>query len=166
MFVKITTKEQERLTDLSERAKTFGITVLDRYKEAGMNLMVRFQYADRPVNVANITRFADMVESHERAKALEEYLAKGGTVKSFDPDLAQGVKRSTTSLKRKAPGGGRKAEPIQTGDAKFDMYLNALPEPVRVLVIPNGLDPRELYKEYRALKKEGLIAKYCKEVTQ
>lgn len=153
------TREADLVRDYTDRAQAFGITVTETYRDPGLNRMFKWT-KDGSENVSNITNFGEMVRNAERQKALAEYLARGGTVRTFDPDVAIGMSK-TKYVGRKAPGGGRKAEPIQTGDKKFDMYLNALPEPVRVLVVPLGWDPRELYKEYRALKKEGLIAKYA-----
>lgn len=160
-FVKLTTKESELVASYAKRAEAFGITTGRAYKEAGLNVMIPY-VRDNTETVANLTRFGEMVGALERAKALKEYLARGGTVRQFDAEVADGsgLNAVKTRGRRAGKNGGRKAEPIQTGDAKFDMYLNALPEPVRVLVVPLGWDPRELYKEYRALKKDGIIAKY------
>ena len=157
--------ERETVADLTARAEAFGISVIEVTKTEGMNVMVQCTDGKFTAHL-NLTRFADLVGSKEREKQLADYLAAGGTVKHFDPDVAHGVERKSTGLKRKSSNGGRKAEPISTGDAKFDMYLNALPQPVRVLVVPLGLDPRALYKEYRLLKKEGLIAKYDTEANR
>lgn len=79
----------------------------------------------------------------------------------LEPGVAMGL-RKTDYLKRK-PGGfakGPRAEPIKSGDPKFDMYANALPVAIRQKVVDAGLDVRALYKEYRAIGKDALVAKY------
>jgi hypothetical protein len=166
MFVKLRPAEQESVDDYTNRALKHGITVKQVYKELGLNVMIRFLKHDGTgdhEHVANITRFGELVKSLERAEQLKAYLANGGTIRQFDSEVAagSGLNAVATRGRRAGKNGGRKAEPISTGDAKFDMYLNALPEPVRVLVVPLGWDPRELYKEYRTLKKDGIIAKYA-----
>jgi hypothetical protein len=61
----------------------------------------------------------------------------------------------------KAARKAREVTLLAVGDAKFDLYNNALPPEVRKVVIDKQLCPRTIYKEYRSLKKVGLIAKYC-----
>jgi hypothetical protein len=163
MFVKLRPAEQESVDDYTNRALKHGITVKQVYKELGLNVMIKWWRGTEEEHVSNLTRFGDMIGSLERAEQLKAYLANGGTIRQFDSEVAagSGLNAVATRGRRAGKNGGRKAEPISTGDAKFDMYLNALPEPVRVLVVPLGWDPRELYKEYRTLKKDGIIAKYA-----
>lgn len=52
------------------------------------------------------------------------------------------------------------AEPIKSGDPKYDMYANALPAAIRKGVAAAGLDVRALYKEYRLLGRDRLVEKY------
>ena len=110
----------------------------------------------------NDTRLGEYLAGKERDAQIATYLANGGTIKNVELDVATGLVRKNY-VKRKGPTGKRSPDPITTGDPKYDMYLNALPHPVRPVVIAQGLDPRELYKEYRTLKKEGMIAKYATE---
>lgn len=89
------------------------------------------------------------------------YLAQGGQVTAVDPGVSIGLAK-TDYLPRKPGGFGNRpaAEKLNTGDPKFDMYANALPSELRRWVAATGQDVRALYKEYRALKKDGLLAKY------
>lgn len=89
------------------------------------------------------------------------YLAKGGAVTVVDPGVSLGLAK-TDYLPRKPGGfGNRPAAPkLSTGDTKFDMYANALPSEMRAWAGATEQDVRALYKEYRALKKDGLLAKY------
>lgn len=92
---------------------------------------------------------------------IEAYLAKGGTIQTVEAGVSIGLAK-TNYLPRKAGGfANRPAAPkLSTGDVKFDMYANALPNEMRAWVGATNQDVRALYKEYRALKKEGLLAKY------
>lgn len=161
MFVKLTDAQQALVDDYTKRAAAHQIGVVRVYKEMGLNVMIECTMPLGTQTIMNLTRFGEMVQGLERAEALKEYLERGGKVNQFDAEVAQGSGLKKSATRGRKVSGGRKAEPISTGDKKFDMYLNALPEPVRVLVVPLGWDPRELYKEYRALKKEGIIAKYA-----
>ena len=104
------------------------------------------------------TPFRDLTDDEVKA------VVKGKGVKHVticDPGVAGGLKK-TDYMKRKVPAGfgGKATEPIASGDPKFDMYANALPKPIRQKVVDAGLDVRALYKEYRAIGRDGMIAKY------
>ena len=92
---------------------------------------------------------------------IDAFLAKGGTITAVDPGVSIGMKK-TDYIARKPGGFGNRpaAEKLNTGDAKFDMYANALPSELRAWAGATNQDVRGLYKEYRALKKDGLLAKY------
>ena len=89
------------------------------------------------------------------------YLAKGGQVQTVEAGVSIGLAK-TDYLPRKLGGfSNRPAAPkLSTGDTKFDMYANALPSELRAWCAATEQDVRALYKEYRALKKDGLLAKY------
>jgi len=90
-----------------------------------------------------------------------QYLAKGGQVTQVEAGVSVGLAK-TDYLPRKRSGfANRPAAPkLETGDAKFDMYANALPSELRAWAAATGQDVRALYKEYRALKKDGLLEKH------
>ena len=90
---------------------------------------------------------------------IEQFLAKGGQVTQVEADVSLGMKRSNY-LPRRVANGQVAAKKLSSGDAKYDMYLNALPGELRKWAMATSQDVRKLYKEYRALKKEGLVAKY------
>lgn len=94
---------------------------------------------------------------------VQDFLAAGGKIIKADAGVAQGLKR--TNYVKAKPGGfagrsGPRAEPINSGDPKFDMYANALPKPIRQKVVDAGLDVRQLYKEYRAIGRDAMVEKY------
>lgn len=75
----------------------------------------------------------------------------------YAPGVAQGLKK-TKYLPAEVGGGGRVAEPISSGDPKFDMYANALPAAIRKEVVARGEDVRALYKRYREVGRDALVA--------
>jgi len=108
-------------------------------------------------------KFGNKTRAQDARLHVEQLLARGGTVTQVPAGAAGGVKRPRGPRQ----GNGRTAAPlIDTGDKKFDMYLNALPGPLRAIVVPQGLDPRALYKEYRALGKAGLLEKYAEQIAK
>jgi len=54
----------------------------------------------------------------------------------------------------------KRVERISTGDTNFDLYVNALPKPLRKWAADTKQNARALYKEYRTLKAAGMIEKY------
>jgi len=90
---------------------------------------------------------------------IEQFLAKGGQVTQVEADVSLGLRR-TNYLPRRIGKGQVAAEKLKSGDTKFDMYLNALPGELRKWAMSTSQDVRALYKEYRALKKQGLVEKY------
>lgn len=90
---------------------------------------------------------------------VDQFIANGGSVTQVETEVSLGMKRSDYLPRRVAPG-QVVAEKLSSGDTKFDMYLNALPGELRKWALATSQDVRKLYKEYRALKKEGLVAKY------
>lgn len=97
-----------------------------------------------------------------KIETTEEFLARGGHVMVARTEAAQGLKRSKY-IKREFHGFGDRApaEPINSGDPKFDMYANALPRAIRQTVVDQGLDVRALYKEYRTLGAAAMVEKYA-----
>lgn len=92
-------------------------------------------------------------------------LVKGHKVQKItvcDPGVSIGMKKTDYLPRNKSGGakGGPRAEPIKSGDPKFDMYANALPKAIRQKVVDAGLDVRALYKEYRAIGRDALVEKY------
>lgn len=110
----------------------------------------------------NITRRNEAQRAAEDRIARDEWLAAHPEYTKVPDDVAHGLQRSKY-IPRKGGNGKTAAPLISTGDPKYDMYLNALPGPVRDVVIRDALDPRALYKEYRLIKKAGMIAKYAPE---
>lgn len=93
-------------------------------------------------------------------KTLSTEIKDGVKITKFAPGVAIGLKK-TDYLPADVGGfGGRKAEPIQTDDPKFDMYANALPAAIRKEAVTRGCDVRAMYKEYRAMGRDALVAKY------
>lgn len=90
---------------------------------------------------------------------IEQFLANGGKVTNVETEVSIGLRR-TKYLPRRAAPGTVAPEKLNTGDAKFDMYCNALPGELRAWAMSTSQDVRALYKEYRALKKQGLVEKY------
>lgn len=90
---------------------------------------------------------------------IDQFIANGGSVTQVETDVSLGMRR-TAYLPRRVAVGQVAAEKLRSGDTKFDMYLNALPGELRKWALATSQDVRGLYKEYRALKKEGLLAKY------
>ena len=91
-------------------------------------------------------------------KTLSTEVIDGVTVTKYAPGVAQGL-RKTDYLPADVGGfGGRKAEPIKTDDPKYDMYANALPAAIRGECVERGMDVRALYKRYREIGKDALIA--------
>lgn len=144
-----------------EKAAELNVTILSVDRSHGRPVAKIRDNDTKAEWVLNESRLGEYLTTKENQLLRAKYLESGGTVTVGEDGVAIGLQRSKYVGRR--GGGGKKAEPIKTGDQKFDMYLNALPQPVRVLVVPLGWDPRELYKEYRALKKDGLIAKYATE---
>ena len=96
-----------------------------------------------------------------------QYLARGGQVTQVEAGVSIGLAK-TDYLPRKAGGfANRPAAPkLNTGDAKYDMYVNALPSELRAWAAATNQDVRDLYKQYRALKKDGLLAKHMPAVKE
>ena len=90
---------------------------------------------------------------------IDQFIANGGSITQVETDVSLGMRR-TAYLPRRVGAGQVAAEKLRSGDTKFDMYLNALPGELRKWALATSQDVRGLYKEYRALKKEGLLAKY------
>ncbi len=79
----------------------------------------------------------------------------------FSDGVAMGLRRSDYINERGGGGGSRAgAPPIQTDDPKYNMYTNALPAAIRHKVCAAGLDVRQLYKEYRSIGRDAMVAKY------
>lgn len=93
---------------------------------------------------------------------VEQFLANGGHITKCDTGVAIGLKRTDYVVVKVCgfTGHGPRAEPISSGDPKFDMYANALPKAIRQQVVDAGLDVRALYKEYRAIGRDALVEKY------
>jgi hypothetical protein len=88
-------------------------------------------------------------------------IPEGFQITKCEPGVARGLKASDyVARKPGGGGGGSRAEPIASGDAKFDMYANALPAAIRRGVVEAGLDVRAMYKEYRLLGRDRLVEKY------
>lgn len=96
---------------------------------------------------------------------IDQFIASGGKVTQVETEVSLGMRR-TTYLPRRVAAGQVAAEKLRSGDTKFDMYLNALPGELRKWALATSQDVRGLYKEYRALKKEGLLAKYQQAVAE
>lgn len=89
------------------------------------------------------------------------FLAKGGEVTQCEAGVSVGLAKTDYLPRKPGSFGNRPAAPkLETGDQKFDMYANALPSELREWAGATVQDVRALYKEYRALKKDGLLAKY------
>jgi hypothetical protein len=90
-----------------------------------------------------------------------ELKKKGKEVTKVAPGVSIGLKKSSyIAPTRKGWANRPAAEKITQGDEKFQMYANALPSAIRAKVIYAGYDPRELYKEYRAIGKDAMVEKY------
>lgn len=96
---------------------------------------------------------------------IEQFLAKGGQITQVEADVSLGLRR-TDYLPRRIGKGQVASEKLNTGDRKFDMYLNALPSELRKWVLATGQDVRKLYKEYRQMKKKGLLDTYMPAVKE
>lgn len=109
---------------------------------------------------------AKTMDAQDQA-AIAGYLAKGEPVTVITPNVSRGMKK--TDYIARQPGGfanGPRAEAIKTDDPKFDMYCNALPKELRSWAAGTGQDVRGMYKEYRVLKRDGLVAKYLPVVAE
>lgn len=113
------------------------------------------------------------VKEHEEIRIQEEAVVQEWTSRMLAWEIANsgvaitkcptGVARGLTPsdfIKGKSGGSGRTAEPINTDDPKYNMYANALPAPIRHKVCAAGLDVRQLYKEYRNIGRDAMVAKY------
>lgn len=49
---------------------------------------------------------------------------------------------------------------IVTDNAKYNMYINALPTVIRQRIFDQKLNPQNIYNEYRKIGKDAIVAKY------
>lgn len=76
------------------------------------------------------------------------------------PGVARGLKK-TDYIKRTGFFGNRgPSKRLETGDDKFDLYLNALPAAIRQNVVDKKLCPKTIYKEYRKEGKDVVVQRY------
>lgn len=94
------------------------------------------------------------------AKILAQTVTNGVTITKYAPGVAVGLKKTDYLPADHGGFGGKTATPITTDDPKYDMYANALPAAIRQGVVAQKLDARAIYKEYRKMGKDALVAKY------
>jgi len=90
------------------------------------------------------------------------HIKSGGNAEDLYSHLKEAAPKAVKKDRVKKPKAekAKRGESVKSGDEKFDMYLKALPKELQPKVLAEGLDPRALYKEYRTLKRDGLLKKY------
>ena len=56
----------------------------------------------------------------------------------------------------------KKSTKIVTDNAKYNMYINALPAVIRKKIFDKKINPQSVYNEYRKIGKDKIVAKYSK----
>ena len=51
---------------------------------------------------------------------------------------------------------------IVTDNAKYNMYINALPTVIRQRIFDQKINPQIVYNEYRKIGKDKIVEKYSK----
>ena len=54
----------------------------------------------------------------------------------------------------------KKSTKIVTDNAKYNMYINALPTVIRQKIFDDKINPQSVYNEYRKIGKDAIVAKY------
>ncbi len=119
-------------------------------------------YRTRMNNIMRGNKEHEAVQRQEKAievqwtsKMIEQ---SGVAITKCPTGVARGL--APSDFIKSSRGSGRISEAIATDDPKYDMYANALPALIRNKVCAAGLDVRQLYKEYRSIGRDAMVAKY------